>query len=179
MLRPAFMRCLLDATHPGCRYRHRGSRRRRTRSWGLCAGACNCQMDGTFGHLACVGVDAAGQVNCQHNCAVFPLAVYQCAGGQPGRAQTAVEPGTVQGVYHGVKGLCRQGRSVTVSRSMRMRSPTSRCIWAVRWKRRRNWQTVCLPCCTAPATTIMDSSPAGSHRCSHHGRALAGFYRNG
>ena len=44
MLRPAFMRCLLDATHPGCRYRHRGSRRRRARSWGLCAGACNCQM---------------------------------------------------------------------------------------------------------------------------------------
>ena len=40
------------------------------------------------------------------------------------------------------------------SRSMRMRLPTSRCIWAVRWKRRRNWQTVCPPCCTAPATTI-------------------------
>lgn len=123
---------------------------------GLVTVKCHGQVrvDGTFGHLACVGVDAAGQVNCQHKCAVFPLAVYQCAGGQPGRAQTAVEPGTVQGVYHGVKGLCRQGRSVTVSRSMRMRSPTSRCIWAVRWKRRRNWQTVCLPCCTAPATTI-------------------------
>lgn len=45
-------------------------------------------------------------------------------------------------------------REKQASRSMRMRLPTSRCIWAVRWKRRRNWQTACPPCCTAPATTI-------------------------
>lgn len=74
---------------PGCRYRHRGSRRRRRGAGGCVQGLvtvkCHGQVcvDGIFGHLACVGVDAAGQVNCQHKCAVFPLAVYQCAGGQP------------------------------------------------------------------------------------------------
>ena len=54
---------------------------------GLVTVKCHGQVrvDGTFGHLACVGVDAAGQVNCQHKCAVFPLAVYQCAGGPAGR----------------------------------------------------------------------------------------------
>ena len=30
-----------------------------------------------------------------------------------------------------------------------------------------------------PSYYNMDSSLARSHRCSHHGRALAGFYRNG
>ena len=64
--------------------------------------------DGSLGGLTRIGVDAAGQIDGQHECAAFPLTIHQCTGSQPGRAKAAVKPGAIQSIHDGVKGLCCQ-----------------------------------------------------------------------
>ena len=48
--------------------------------------------DGSLGGLTRIGVDAAGQIDSQHECAAFPLTIHQRTGSQPGRAKAAVKP---------------------------------------------------------------------------------------
>ena len=43
--------------------------------------------DGSLGGLTRIGVDAAGQIDGQHECAAFPLTIHQRTGSQPGRAK--------------------------------------------------------------------------------------------
>ena len=64
--------------------------------------------DGSLGGLTRIGVDAAGQIYGQHECAAFPLTIHQRTGSQPGRAKAAVKPGAIQSIHDGVKGLCCQ-----------------------------------------------------------------------
>ena len=40
--------------------------------------------DGSLGGLTRIGVDAAGQIDGQHECAAFPLTIHQRTGSQPG-----------------------------------------------------------------------------------------------
>ena len=68
--------------------------------------------DGTFGHLAGVGVDAAGQVYRQNKRAVFMLTVHQRTGGKAGRTQTAMESGAVERIHDSGKRF--SGKSGTV-----------------------------------------------------------------
>ena len=134
---------------------------------GLVTVKCHGQVcvDGTCGHLACVGVDAAGQVNCQHKCAVFPLAVYQCAGGQPGRAQTAVEPGSLQRRQRAVPSR-PQRHGITLDEDEIAYIALHLGGALETQKELANRVPAVLYC---PSYYNMDSSPARSHRCSHHG----------
>ena len=56
-------------------------------------------VDGTFSHLAGVGVDAAGQVYCQNERTVFVLTIHQRTGGKAGRAQAAMKAGAVERIH--------------------------------------------------------------------------------
>ena len=71
--------------------------------------------DGTFGYLAGVGADAAGQVYRQNKCAVFMLTVHQRTGGKTGRTQTAMESGAVERVYDSGKRFSRKPGTVSIN----------------------------------------------------------------
>ena len=70
------------------------------------------RMGSTFGNLAGVRIDAAGQVYRQNKCAVFMLTVHQRTGGKAGRTQTAMESGAVERIHDSGKWFMRKPGAV-------------------------------------------------------------------
>ena len=62
-------------------------------------------MGSTFGNLAGIRVDAAGQVYGQHKGTTFVQTAYQPAGSKTGRPQFTMEPGAIESIHSSVKTL--------------------------------------------------------------------------
>lgn len=60
-------------------------------------------MSSTFGNLAGIRIDAAGQVYGQHKGTAIVQTAYQPAGSKTGRPQFTMEPGAVEGIHSSIK----------------------------------------------------------------------------
>ena len=72
--------------------------------------------DGSLGGLTRIGVDAAGQIDGQHECAAFPLTIHQRTGSQPGVHLPPYSPdlNPIEKLWSKVKALLRKFKARTL-----------------------------------------------------------------